>query len=62
MLETNEIGQAKLDEIANTIDSFDWSDWDIAFIQSVSKTLYQNLTRKQQAVVTRLWDELKEWS
>lgn len=38
-------------------DEFRFSDWEIDFIESVSKQDASALTDKQKAIISRLWDD-----
>lgn len=59
MIDTDETGQKKLDELIQAHDSFGWTQWEWNFIDSVNLRIYRQLSSKQKDIVGRLHDKLK---
>lgn len=59
MIDTDAVGQQKLQELLRELDSVDWSDWELDFLTGIRTKTYAQLTSKQKSAVGRLWDQLQ---
>ena len=59
MLETDETGQKKLEELLKHRDQTYWTDWEQEFLDDLSdkRTKYSALSPKQKSVISRLHDK-----
>lgn len=59
VIDTNEVGQQKLEELVKSINACDWSDWERSFIVRLALRSYKFLSAKQKNTVGNMWDKLK---
>lgn len=58
MIDTNETGQKKLTELAEAADQFEWSDYELKFIEDNADAAYPTMSSRQKAMVGQLHDKL----
>ncbi len=58
MIDSNETGQKKWDEIVKSRDEFEWTEWERKFIAERGHWKYEKLSPKQQALIGTLYDKL----
>lgn len=58
MIDTEETGQKKWDEVVKALHTGPWSEWDFRFISGLKSNPYRNLSRKQQDVIGNLHEKL----
>lgn len=58
MIDTDEVGDSKIEELKKNVHSGVFNDWEKQFIRELNGTYYDELNKSQKAVVTRLHDWL----
>ena len=60
MIDTNEVGQKKLSELVNGIDTVSWTAFEQAFLEDMleSGLSYSMLTTRQKNLVGNLYEKL----
>lgn len=58
MIDTDDTGQKKLQELVANIEDNLWNDYEKNFLERNQATLYRGLTPKQKGLVSSLYDKL----
>ena len=59
-IDIDETGAKKLGELLKNLDIFDWSDWELKFLEDNRTRMYAGMTDRQKSTVGRLYDRLLE--